>query len=101
MRKNFIALIFAFVGVLSFSSRAQAADNVPQWSVHELSYVASGKYQNLYTEVARQSVFARPDGVKQAVKGFWDGGQTFNVRFTRVLSGSLYLPKGPNTKFPF
>ena len=68
--------------------RAQAAEGVPQWSVRELAFTASGSYANPYTEVALRAVFAGLGDVKQTVKGFWDGDNQSKVRFTPTIAGA-------------
>ncbi|MGH9847205.1 MAG: DUF5060 domain-containing protein, partial [Blastocatellia bacterium] len=69
------------------SALAQEARRAPQWSAHELTFTASGKYANPYTEVALKAVFTGPGNVRQTIKGFWDGDQVFKVRFTPAIQG--------------
>jgi hypothetical protein len=78
--------LMAAMFVLIFIPSPAAAD-APQWSVRELSFAASGKYANPYREVALKAVFTGPGGVKQTVKGFWDGDNVFKVRFTPTIVG--------------
>jgi Domain of unknown function (DUF5060) len=63
-------------------------DSPTAGKVHELSFTAGGKYTNPYTEVTLKAVFTGPGGVKQTIKGFWDGESTFKVRFTPIIVGA-------------
>ncbi len=86
-REKRIAWLLLWLACCMSGVLAQDARRVPQWSVHELTFAASGNYANPYTEVSLRAVFTGPGGVKQAIKGFWDGGQVFKVRFTPTLQG--------------
>ena len=59
-----------------------------QWSVYELSLTASGSYANPYTDVSVTARFTGPNNIVKAVRGFWDGGKNFKVRFTPNISGT-------------
>jgi hypothetical protein len=83
------ALLLTALVPASPAARGQdsARRDVPQWSVLELNFAASGRYENPYTAVTLRAVFTGPGGVRQAVKGFWDGGDVFRVRFTPTVRG--------------
>lgn len=55
---------------------------VPQWSVHELSFETGKRYENPYLETGMTTEFRAPSGRVMKVRGFWDGGKVFKVRFT-------------------
>lgn len=65
-----------------------AAATVPQWSVHELTLAATRGYDNPYKEADVSATFTGPGGVKQTVRGFWDGGNAFKIRFTPTKRGT-------------
>nr|MBA2304046.1 DUF5060 domain-containing protein [Acidobacteriota bacterium] len=71
------ALVFAAAWPLLANAR-----NVPQWSVHEITLTAVESHKNPYTDVTVTATFNGPGGAVKTVKGFWDGGQAFKVRFT-------------------
>ncbi len=58
-----------------------------QWSVHEIELTAQNEFTNPYTNVEVTAQFTGPSGVRHAVRGFWDGGRTFRVRFTPPVRG--------------
>ncbi len=89
MNKSFRPVVFvaALVAVCILVAMSAHAANVPQWSVHEISLEMSGRYANPYTDVEVTAQFGGPDGVRKTVRGFWDGGRTFRVRFTPTVQG--------------
>ncbi len=76
-------LLGSWTGGAAFADTAQ----VPQWSVHEIELVAAGKYQNPYAEVEVTARFTGPSGATTTVRGFWDGGRDFKVRFCPTAKG--------------
>ncbi len=53
----------------------------------ELPLVTTQKYANPYSNVDVYMDFRGPDGKTVTVPGYWDGGQTWRVRFTPTLAG--------------
>jgi hypothetical protein len=49
--------------------------------VYEITLTASGTYDDPYTEAAVSATFNGPDHAQKQVKGFWDGANTWRVRF--------------------
>ena len=80
-------LIRLALGCATLTLAAHAAD-VPRWSVHEIALTAAGEFQSAYTEVEVTAQFTGPDGTVKTVRGFWDGGRDFKVRFTPTMPGS-------------
>ena len=80
MRKACLCLLLAS----GFSAHVAGA---PQWSVQDLAFQASKDYGNPYLEAALTAEFSGPSGARVEVKGFWDGGRTFKVRWTPALPG--------------
>ncbi len=84
------------IGVVLICAPVYATESIeqgqqwPQWSVHELTFTASGEYSNPYTQVALTVNFTGPGSLKQKVRGFWDGGQTFKARFTPTVTGEWF-----------
>lgn len=58
-----------------------------QWKVHQLVLNASQAYANPYTDVVVTATFNGPDGEQQTIRGFWNGGSEFVVRFTPTSAG--------------
>lgn len=57
------------------------APNTSKWGRIEIVFESSTEYDNPLQEVALQVVFTAPFGSVHNVMGFWDGGQTWRVRF--------------------
>jgi len=77
-------IVFAVVWPLL----GNAQNNVPRWSVHEITLTTAGSYRNPYTETNLTATFNGPDGMRKTVKGFWDGGNTFRIRFSPTSQGT-------------
>jgi Ca-activated chloride channel family protein len=61
---------------------------VPKWSTHEITLTATNRYESPYVSVDLLGVFSGPNGASAIVNGFWDGGQTFRIRFTPTVEGT-------------
>ncbi|HVF27851.1 MAG TPA: DUF4038 domain-containing protein [Pyrinomonadaceae bacterium] len=87
---NRILLLLTFIVLVSTRGQAQTASRVQSaalWSVQEFSFVTSAPRSNHYVETDLKAVFTGPAGVRQIVRGFWDGGNTFKIRFTPTAVG--------------
>jgi hypothetical protein len=92
MLKRFVHLSFwltATACLCAVTVRAQPgkAPPVARWSVHEITLTAGRSYANPYAEAAVTATFLGPGGEHRTVAGFWDGGQTFRLRFTPTAQG--------------
>ncbi|MFZ5829700.1 MAG: DUF5060 domain-containing protein, partial [Planctomycetota bacterium] len=79
----------AALAVWLATTSAIAADAF-RWSVKELTLTAEAEFENPYTDVEVRATFVDPG--RQAppvtVRGFWDGGLTYRVRFTPPDAGT-------------
>ncbi|MGI8783307.1 MAG: DUF5060 domain-containing protein [Acidobacteriota bacterium] len=82
------AIRAAIVFAAAWPLLANAQNDVPRWSVHEIPLTAAQSHKNPYTDVAVTATFSGPGGAVKTVKGFWDGGQAFKVRFTPDQAGA-------------
>lgn len=55
--------------------------HIPLWGKFEYHLESSGVYKNLFHDVQLSGVFTSPSGKQTLVDGFWDGGQTWRIRF--------------------
>ena len=78
-------LATAWLSGLLFALLALAAQAVEQWGVQELAMQAQGG-GNPYREVSLHARFTQGDRVVQ-VPGFWDGGDTYRLRFSPPTPG--------------
>ena len=60
---------------------------IRRYSRVEIPLVTTNKYDNPYNNVQLYMEFRTPDGKTVSVPGFWDGGQTWRVRFTPTQVG--------------
>ena len=68
---------------------ADVAINAQQWRVLELSLMAEKEYADPFdwTVAGLAAEFRGPDGRLLKVRGFWDGGKVWKIRFTPTAPG--------------
>ncbi len=77
-----------FIFFLLFAAVLYAAEDVPIWSMYEASFTSQKSYDNpLYEVESFRVTFTSPNGRTKSVSGFWDGGNTWKVRFTPDETG--------------
>jgi len=58
------------------------AQETPIWMKYEITLTSEATYENpLYELDSLYAVFTAPSGKTHRINGFWDGGQTFKIRF--------------------
>ena len=65
----------------------QSSATVPQWSSYDI-VLSSAAYSNPYADVVVTATFTGPSGITKTIQGFWDGDNTFKVRFTPTVQGT-------------
>lgn len=78
---------------------ALAQAEVPKWSMFEVNLTSSESSSNWYTDPNANvtAIFNGPAGVTKRVSGFWDGSNSFKVRFTPTVEGAwTYRTTSPN-----
>lgn len=63
---------------------------VSQWQQTEFSLTANAEYQNPYTDVDVSVRFVHSDGAALIRPAFWDGGNTWRVRFASPLASGVW-----------
>ena len=82
-----LASLLITVSLLLIARTAIAEDMVPrQWRVLELAFTASQEHASPM-ELNLTAKFVGPGGVEFEVPGFWDGGNTWRVRFAPTSAG--------------
>ncbi|HLU15948.1 MAG TPA: DUF4038 domain-containing protein [Burkholderiaceae bacterium] len=61
---------------------AQQKVQVQQWTPLELTYRSDTIYANPLYDATLEAIFEGPSGKRHRVAGFWDGGDTWKIRFT-------------------
>ena len=55
---------------------------VPRWGLFEATLLSTGTIDNPLQDVDLRATFTAPSGQQHTVRGFWDGGATWRVRFS-------------------
>ena len=80
-------LVLGAIGAYAIERQAGPTASASQWSVYEIPLTSSRSYSNPYTQASVSATFAGP-GITTAVKGFWDGGHTWRIRFACTAQGT-------------
>jgi hypothetical protein len=80
-------LVWSSGGSLWSAEVSASAQKVHQWQVFEAAFKSSSQYDNPAQTVALQVIFKSPSGATRTVDGFWDGGETWRVRFSPFALG--------------
>lgn len=65
------------------------AQDASQWMKHEIAFTSEKEYNNpIYDVKDFRIAFTAPSGKTKVVRGFWDGGKTWKVRFLPDETGS-------------
>lgn len=82
-----LALALIFTGCNSLSTAEQ---QVEQWKETELAFQSATTYANPYTDVEFRVEFSHSDGTTLTRPGFWDGENTWKVRFASPLDAGTW-----------
>lgn len=63
---------------------------VPRWATYEVVLTAEKSYDNPYTDTDVHAVFTSDRGDSVVRPGFWDGGNTWKVRFAPPDTGRVW-----------
>jgi hypothetical protein len=78
---NLFLTLIAFWLAQAAETPAGAAEIVAKWDRFERAFQSSVRYDNPLQETILRVSFKSPSGAARAVDGFWDGDQTWRVRF--------------------
>lgn len=82
-------LVLSLAILLHLAQTGGAAEmQVPQWGRFEQSFQSTATYAHPLQQAQLKVVFTSPQGEPTSVHGFWDGGQTWRVRFSPGQAGS-------------
>jgi Domain of unknown function (DUF5060) len=88
MMTFFASTLFALLAQsIPATAAPPTAVQISQWSTYDMALTATGQYDSPLS-VDLTGVFNGPDGQAVMVKGFWDGGQTYRIRFTPTREGT-------------
>jgi Protein of unknown function (DUF4038)/Domain of unknown function (DUF5060)/Putative collagen-binding domain of a collagenase len=72
----------AFLCVSSLPAHDAAAEDVPRWGHFEATFTSAARYANPVQENELRVTFRSPSNETRIVRGFWDGGAIWRVRFS-------------------
>lgn len=79
-----------------WAQKSSTEDPTPKWSTTEITLTAGRDYRNPYTQTGVTATFSGPGGSK-TVRGFWDGGNVWKIRFTSTAEGTwTYTTSSPD-----
>jgi hypothetical protein len=85
------ALFWLIMGpVGNQAAAAEKLNPVPKWSRFERTFKSTIKYANAPQQAELRVVFTSPSGQSTIVDGFWDGGQSWKVRFSPNELGNWF-----------
>ena len=93
LRPCFGAVVLALLPVASWA--LPASGEVHVWETQEIIFQSTHDYVNPYAEVDLWIELEGP-GFAKRVRGFWDGGRTFRVRFVATAPGEWHWRSGSN-----
>lgn len=83
MKKSISILII--LGTMLSLTACQSGSNpdpAPQWETVEISLEATDRYENPYTDLQVSAQFVNDEGEVIFRPAYWDGGQSWKIRFT-------------------
>lgn len=82
------ALLFIVSSVTSRSDVYAASFTTENWKAVEITLTSSKTYANPYLDVDVSATFTGPGSTVMTVPGFWDGDNTWKIRFAPTLTGT-------------
>ncbi|MHB8900769.1 MAG: apiosidase-like domain-containing protein [Thermoguttaceae bacterium] len=79
-----LLVVLAFFPAVSLPA---AEPDVPLFGIFEKALHHGGTYRNPYVDASATVVLAAPDGSSPSIPLFWDGGDTWRLRFSPALAG--------------
>lgn len=93
MTLNYLPTIILLTFTLSCSVKNETLVEINQWSPYEITLTAENSYSNAYTDIDVLAVFVNNNGDSLLRPGFWDGGNTWKIRFAPPDSDRVWTYK--------
>lgn len=74
--------VVSLAALLSAVAGCVAAGDVERWGVFEAAFASTAPFENALQDRDLFVTFTAPSGQAQTVRGFWDGGTVWRVRFS-------------------
>lgn len=81
----------AVLAILSFAvsaSNQRERTEIPRWGLFEQTFTGTGTAENPLQDAELRVIFTAPSRRTHPVRGFWDGGNTWRVRFSPDETGT-------------
>ena len=94
MKKTIYSICFVFVTTILFAqtetaTSARMTESTEIWGKLEIKLTSSKTYENpIYNVKDFKATFTAPSGRERVVRGFWDGGTDWKVRFLPDETGT-------------
>ncbi|MEZ4828573.1 MAG: DUF4038 domain-containing protein [Bacteroidia bacterium] len=92
MPAKFISRFSLFLWTISFFACATIPE-IPQWETYEITLHSPQTYSNPYTDVTAWATFVNQSGDTLLRPAFWDGDNTWKIRFASPDDHSLWTWK--------
>ncbi|MBA4053546.1 MAG: hypothetical protein C0490_02430, partial [Marivirga sp.] len=89
MKTNLLVFL-ACIFLLSCQQKMDSRPDVQQWTTFEITLVSQSAQQNAYTDTDVWAVFKNEKGDTLVRPAFWDGGNTWKIRFAPPDTGSIW-----------
>ncbi len=87
--KKIIALILIIITLaVNFNTGALAVEKTTEiWVATEITFQSTEEYVNPFYDVIEDVIFVSENGTEMKIPAFWDGGNTWRVRFAPTETG--------------
>ena len=82
----FLFIVFMVLSGFYSCQNKETIKKAPQWKEITLSLQAGQQYENPYTDVEVYAVFTHPEYGEIKRPAFWDGGNSWKIRFASPVS---------------
>ncbi len=89
MGKIYLFLVFSFL-IMNACQKTDPIATIGQWQEYEITLTSSKTYDNPYTRVDIHAVFKDSAGQEIVRPGFWDGDNTWKIRFAPPAANNTW-----------
>lgn len=93
--RGFPCLVLA-LSAIGITAQSTVAVDVPRWGLFEAAFTGERPADNPLQDVELRVTFQSPSKRSQTVRGFWDGGTTWRVRFSPGETGQWQFTTAAN-----
>lgn len=90
LKRSGVLCLFCIILPLACNRPFQTTVDIPQWTTYEIAVQSGKKFDNPYTDAEVWASFTSDKGDSLVRPAFWDGGNTWKIRFAPPDSGSKW-----------